>query len=292
LVTVVSRELVDIQENALRQASDHLALVRSRVDAGDALRVDLVRAETEVERARQDLISAHLALDNARDALGTLTDTKGLPMPAEPPSLPPPPTHDQDEASLRTSVGARNDVRAGRAGLDLAERMLDVAWMQFVPTLSVGGQLNFLISDPPDLGSTDRVRWAALVTLTVPLYNQPRYADLDAKRALVHQASLRAEQAVTNAELEIRRARRDYDSALAACETATRQAALAREALALAETAYSNGASTSLDLTDAERTAKAAATNAAAQRLRSQMALLTLLSALGTDLMTLDPSTN
>jgi outer membrane protein TolC len=68
---------------------------------------------------------------------------------------------------------------------------------------------------------------------------------------------------------------------LSTVDTAERQAKLTREALTLAETAYANGAGTSLDVTDAQRANRTAEINAAAQRLRSQMTLLGLLKATG-----------
>jgi outer membrane protein, multidrug efflux system len=275
----VSRELVGIQESQLKAAAHHLDVAQARVEVGDAMRIDAIRAETEVEKCRQELLSAHLGLDNARDALATLMASKELPLPVAPPELvapTPPADGDIDEA-----LNERPDVRAAQAQVRLAARMVTVAWMQFLPTLGLSGQAGYLFSDPPELGSSDRSRWAAMLTLTVPLYNQLRYADLDAKQAARAQAALREADLRANAELEVRKASRDFRSALSSQDTAERQAALSREALALAEAAYQNGASTSLDVTDAQRSNRTAEINAVAQRLRSQMTLLNLMRVMG-----------
>jgi outer membrane protein TolC len=280
-VAVVNRELVDIRENHVHSSSEHRDLAKARLDAGDGLRIDVIRAETELESARQDLLAARLALDNARDALGTLTGLGGLPMPAEPPALEPP---EVSAGALEALTAQRADVRAAQAGVALADRLVDVAWMQFLPALGVGAQVGYLLSEPPDLGSSDRSRWAALITLTVPLYSQSRYADLEARRAALRQAQARADDARRNAGLEARKARRDYLSAVASSQIAEHQATLAREGLALVESAYANGASTSLDVSDAQRALRNAELRHAAQRLRSQVALLRLLHAVGQDL--------
>jgi len=272
----VSRELVGIQESQLLAAARHLELAEARVAQGDALRIDVVRAETEVEKARQDLLAAHLNLDNTRDALSNLVGSDALLLPEAPPELAAPEDGD-------AGVGERADVKAAHAAARLAERMTDVAWAQFLPSLSVTGQLGYLFSEPPDLGSQDRSRWAAMLVLSVPLYSQVRFADLDAKRAARHQAELRVAETEASAALEVRKAQRDYRVALASLETAGHQAALAQEALQLTEAAYENGAATSLDVTDAQRTQTTAALNAAAQRLRSQISLLTLMRAAGDD---------
>jgi outer membrane protein TolC len=278
-VAVANREMLEIQDSQLRSAIDHLRLARSRVAAGDALRIDVVRAETEVERARQDLLAAQQSFDNARDVLSALSATEGLVLPSFPPALHEPPLSDSEQA-----VATRADVRASHKAVELAEKNLNAAWMQFAPTVEAGGRLAYQLTDPPDLGSDDRSRWAAFVTLTVPFYNQMRYADLDAKRAAVHKARRQAEQLRSDSALEVRRARRDYVTAMAAAETAARRAALSQEAFTLTENAYKNGASTSLEVSDAQRALQSARINATIQRLQGQMALLSLLHACGYDL--------
>jgi len=272
----INLELVGIQESQLKAALHHRDVARARMEAGDAMRIDVVRAETEVEGTRQDLLSAHLALDNARDALATLMASKELPLPVTPPSLQLP-----AEGALTETIAARPDVRSARASAQLAGRMVDVSWMQFLPSLGLSGQYSYLFSKPPDLGSSDRSRWSAMLVLSVPIYSELRHADLDSKRASLAQASLHEADLLAGAELEVRKAHRDYLASLNTEETAERQAALTREALALTESAYVNGASTSLDMTDAQRTNRTAELNAVAQRLRSQMALLTLMRVMG-----------
>ncbi len=281
-VAVVNRELVSIHESQLRASRDHLAVAQSRRAAGDALRIDVVRAETEVERAREDLLSAHLALDNARDALATLTGMEELPMPADPPALPAPP--EAKDSELDNVLSRRADLRAAGAAVAVAERQVLASWMQFLPVLTGSAQTTYLFSDPPDLGSSDRSRWAALLTLSVPIYNEVRYADLDSKRAALRQATLREAELKRNAALEVRRAQRDYLVATSSAQIAARQVKLTHEALALTEAAFKNGAGTSLEVADAQRALRTAELGAATQRLRAQMALLTLLNALGQDL--------
>ncbi|MBI5507160.1 MAG: TolC family protein [Deltaproteobacteria bacterium] len=272
----VGHELVAIQESQLQAARHHLQVARARVEAGDAMRIDVVRAETEVEKTYQDLLAAHLGLDNARDALATLIATKELPLPVEPPPLAAPGVFESSAISSK-----RLDLQAAAAGARAADKSLQVSRMQLLPVLAVSGQYGYLFTEPPELGSQDRSRWSAMLTLTVPIYNQLRYADLEQKRAALRQAELRAAELETSVELEVRKARRDYLAALSTATTAERQAALTREALTLTEAAYENGAATSLDVTDAQRNRQTAELNAATQRLRGQMTLLALLHAMG-----------
>ncbi|MDD5306260.1 MAG: TolC family protein [Deltaproteobacteria bacterium] len=280
---LMNRSFIDLKVEQASSAAHHLDVAKARYDAGTGLRIDVIRAQTDLETARQELLTANLALDNARDALATLTGTQGLPMPMDEPALAVP---TGDEAELVAKAGrSRADLVSKKAMVEAAEKSLDASWMQFLPTLDAAWQLTYQFTKPGDLGSPDRARWVALFTLTVPLYNQFRYADLDLKRASLRQAMIQVDDADRNLALEVRKARRDYLTALASVDIADRQAQLAKEALTLTEASYEAGTGTSLDVTDARRTANAAETNLVAQRLLAQMSLVALLRAVGEDML-------
>jgi len=255
----------------------HVEVAQARLLAGDAMRIEVVRAETEREKSHQDLLAAHLSLDNARDALATLLGRQELPLPEDPPGLAPP----EEVQDLARLVSERPDVRSVHAQTAMAEQQVNAVWRQFWPSLVAGGQASYLFTDPPDLGSSDRSRWAVFLNLSVPLFNEGRYADLDQKRAQLSAATLREADVRRGAEVELRKAQRDYLAALAALANAERQVGLAREALDLTQNGYQNGVSTSLEVTDAQRSFRAAEIGAITQKLRSQMALLSLFKARG-----------
>lgn len=98
---------------------------------------------------------------------------------------------------------------------------------------------------------------------------------------------LQQEDAEKNSSKEVRKARRDYLSSLTSVEIAERQERLAKEALNLVEASYNAGTGSSLDVTDARRTSLSAIVNHATKQLQSQISLLTLLSAVGEDMMKL-----
>jgi len=284
-MATMAGSLIELQEQQARSSAHHLKIARARYEAGTGLKIDVLRAETDLEQARQELLKAHLAYDNARDALGILTGAGGLPLPVEPPPLASPTGSDADLAS--TAMAKRADVRAKQELIELADRQLDAAWMQFLPTIDAAWGLDYQFTEPGDMGSQDRSRWAFVFTLTVPIYNHFRYGDLDYKRAALKQATLQAQDTEQNVSLEVRKARRDYLTALSSVEIAENQARLATEALSLVEAAYEAGTGSSLDVTDARRTKAAANVNQVAQRLQAQLALLNLLEAAGEDMTSL-----
>jgi len=283
-VAMMTRSLIDLYEEQIRSTQHHLDVARARYEAGAGLRIDVIRAETELESARQDLLKAHFSFDNARDTLGELTGSDDLPLPVEA-ALAAAPAGD-DAALVKAASASRSDLAAKRAIIGAMEKQLDAAWMQFLPTVDVGWQLQYQFTKPGDMGSDDRSRWALVFTLSVPIYNHFRYGDLDYKRAALSQAMIDEENKASHLGVEVRSARRDYLSALSANAIAERQVALAREALTLIEASYEAGTGTSLDVTDARRTISAANVNLITTRLKAQIALLALLRAAGRDMQT------
>jgi outer membrane protein TolC len=281
-VAMMTRSLIDLYEEQVRSSQHHLDVARARHEAGTGLRIDVIRAETELESARQELLKAHFAFDNARDTLGVLTCSDDLPLPVET-ALAPAPVGD-DAALVDRAAATRTDLAAKRAMIGAMEKQLDAAWMQFLPTVDVGWQLQYQFTKPGDMGSSDRSRWALVFTLSVPIFNYFRYGDLDYKRAALRQAMIQEGDKAQQLGVEVRTARRDYLSALSANAIAERQVALAGEALALIEASYEAGTGTSLDVTDARRTLSAANVNLVTTRLKAQIALLALLRAAGQDM--------
>lgn len=275
--------MVGLHETQIAAAAMHLDFAAKRFASGSGLRLDVVRAETELFAARQQLVNALLALDTARDALGVLTGTDGLPMPADSPDLVPP---EGDEASLeRQAQGDRPDVRLAEASIRLARSQVTGAIGAFLPTADLVWAGAYQFTEPSSLGSTDRSRWNLMLNVNVPLFQWANFGKLREQQASLRIAQLRADDARDRAAQEVRQARRDWQSARSAEELAARQAELAREAMGLAQTAYAAGAGSSLDVTDARRTLTAAEVNALLARLKTQMALLGLARALGIDML-------
>ncbi|MCP4674998.1 MAG: TolC family protein [Deltaproteobacteria bacterium] len=279
---LTARAVIDVQENLFRTAQRHYEVAVTRHVSGVGRRLDVIRARSELVRVRQELLSAHGAYNNARDAMGLLIGKGGLPMPEEG-AEPGPPVETEKELVLK-AVKKRPDLKLTRKMVSLNESQLDASWMQFLPTLNATWQLTHQFTVPSAFGSQDRSRWSALLTLSVPIYNQSRYADLDEKRATLTKAMIEADNAEQNAGLEVRTARRDYQTSVKQLETAKEQAALSREALLLAQAAYESGTGTSLEVTDANRTSRQDEVTLAIKRFEIQLALLKLLKLVGEDM--------
>ena len=281
-MSLTARDLIDFYHSQIVTAREQLRIAKARFNAGRGMRIDVIRAETDAEQATQSLRSALLAFDNARDALGNLIGADGLPLPVSSQRLRVP---EGEVAELeRDALKTRVDIQTEAAKIELMDRQLDASWTKFIPTLDLMGHGGYQFTEMVDLGSTDRSRWAVMLSLTVPLYDYFRYADLDEKRAQLKQATLSLENTRQKATLAVRKARRDYAEALTAVVTAEKQAALAKEGLKLVEAAYQAGTTTSLEVTEARQTLIAAGFNLATLQLKAELALLTLVDAVGEEI--------
>ncbi|MBN2672014.1 MAG: TolC family protein [Deltaproteobacteria bacterium] len=281
-MVLTTRDLIDFYFSQMKTTQEQLRVANARFNSGKAMRIDVIRAETDFEQARQSLLSASLSYDNARDTLGQLLGMEGLPQPADTPLLA---TPQGDDTSLQQRAASlRTDMKVNAARLELLQRQKKAVYGQFLPKLDMMWQGSYQFTELPDMGSDDRSRWALMFTLTIPLYNHYRYAELDEKRAAIRQAQLNMENTEQKASLAVRKARRDYANALIQVATAEKQAALAEEGVTLTDAAYRNGRGTSLDVTLARQTHIAAGLNLTTSQLKAQLALLSLLDAIGEDI--------
>jgi outer membrane protein len=276
-------ELVGLAEAQVAAAEHHREVALARIEAGSGLRIDQVRAEADLASAQQDLLDATLAWENTRDALGVLTGMGGLPTPTGDPLLAAPLGSDDD--LVAAAMPHRTDLATSRATLDMSRAQLGTTWAGFAPTVDLAWQGSYQFTEPTDMGSDDRSRWSLVASLNVPLYDHFRYGELHERRAALRQAQAQLADAEAQAALGVREARRDHETATAAVQLARQQAALADEALQLTLDAYEVGAGSSLEVTDARRSASTAQVNLATTSLQADLALLGLLRESGRDML-------
>ncbi len=279
---LTSLELIEVQRSQIKRSKRHLIIATFRHRSGTGNRLDVVRAQTELLTAREDVLKAHVSLDSARDALAILIDSSEMPMPVEISEIKPPVA--SEGQLISKAKKQRQDVKLSKSLEELADDQLSLSWMQFVPSLQASWQLTQQITDPSSFGSPDKSRWFIGLTLSIPIYDHTRYADLHQKRASLAKARLETEYLKKQAVLEIRKARREYENALALVATSRKKAHLANQSLELAETAYENGTGSSLDVTDARRSSRAAEIDLATKRFEAQLTLLILMRKAGEDL--------
>ena len=185
-------------------------------------------------------------------------------LPSEPPS---------------TWLSGRIDVRLADAGSRAAERVRRDSWKDWVPTGTAAFTPQYIT--PAGLFQPSN-SWAAVVQFGIPIFDggqrraAARLRDVSLELARIDRTDLERE-----IRSEERIAREAVQSTARALDSARRAAEQANEVVRITDVAFRAGATTNLEVIDAQRRARDTETTAAIAEDRVRQARLDLLVALG-----------
>jgi outer membrane protein TolC len=242
---------------------------------GNAL--DEARADQQLATSETQLENALTALARAQEALGVATGSDGALDAREDPDLGAAPA--TPEEALRQAETARADVRAARDRADAAHRVTRDSWADWLPTLAATGQ-TFVNRPSSTVSPYDG--WQAQLVLSFPIFEGFLRVGQERERgALEAEARTQLEGLTLQARSDVRTALATLQHAQAALAQSRRGAERAHTALILVGGAYRAGATTSLDVVDAEQRARDADTAAVVAEDAVRQARLDLLAATG-----------
>jgi outer membrane protein TolC len=274
LAIIAQKRRVDVQLRALETSRAQLDYNQKRLEGGIGSRLNALRASQIVSSDRSLLEVAQLNVRLAQEALGILlnedapVDTAGepafeIPVIGEPSQWLP----------LRT------DIRLFTADRDLSQRIVEDSSKDWWPTGVVSFDPQFLT--PSGLFQPSRT-WSITLSVQQQVYDggqrrglrRQREADLQASEASLEQLELQAKAEVRTARAAVEFQQRALTSARAAADAAN-------EALKITIVAFDAGASTNIEVIDAQRSARDLETAVAQAEDRVRQARLDLLVALG-----------
>jgi outer membrane protein TolC len=250
LSVLAEHELIEQQERAVQNALDHAKFAEQRFTGGFGNRIDFVRAAQEVQ-ADQVLVEALQAnLTKLREALGVLLavdwqiDTVGTVQLPAPPEL--------DEAL--TGSEDRSDVLVLRSRLTAAKHAKRDDYTDYLPTLI--GTFEPFLQTPPTI-QYPRTGWQLGVALSLPIYEGGlRYGQAKERANLEYEARDNLENGVRQARSDVRTSLDGFVRAERALTNARTAARLASQALDLSTLSYRAGASTNIEVIDAQRVSR------------------------------------
>ncbi len=273
-LAVYSQKLViQVDVRARDTARKHYDYAHQRYAGGVGTSLDEVRAAQEVAGDEALVQQAYATLVTAQEALGVLVGVEGPLDSMEEPSLATPPTL----AAGLEDAAHRTDVVELARRREAAERVTRHDYTDYLPTL-VG------IAEPvyqnPATSTVPETGYQLELVLTLPLYDGGlRYGQAHERSALANEARIAFDAQLRQARSDVRAA---FDVLRRADESfrASRDAArLASQALDLANLAYKAGATTDIEVIDAERAARDAETQAEIAADAARQARLNLLGA-------------
>ncbi|HUE86361.1 MAG TPA: TolC family protein [Vicinamibacterales bacterium] len=274
LAVIAQQRQVEVNERARENAIAHVDYAGARLQGGMGSRLNALRASQELATDEVFLESARLALRRSQEALGVLVASDAPVDAAAEPALEIA-TRPADDAWL----GARADIQLFSAQIDAADRVVRDSWRDWVPTATASFEPQLLT--PAGLFAPSR-SWRGFVQVSVPVF------DGGARRIARRQREIALETAriqLTDVELRARSELRAAEAAIESTERALQHARLAAqhaaEVLEITDVAFRAGATTNIELIDAQRRTRDADTAAAQAEDRVRQARLDLLVALG-----------
>ncbi len=276
LAILAQRRQAELNERARDTAKAHADYTHLRLVGGLGSRLDDVRAQQELQSDEQLVVSTRLALERAQETLGVLVAADRPVDAGEEPELT---TIDAAQAQ-QDAPKLRVDLLALDARKVLANKIVREDWADYVPTLAA--TFAPIFTYPATSFTAPQWSWQFQLLLSVPFYDGGLRYGLARERKAV------AQEAVIDQEAALRQTRSDLrigDSAVRQTDEALRRARaaakLAHEAVTIADLAYHAGATTNIELIDAERRARDADTAANIAEDQSRQARLDVLFAAG-----------
>lgn len=275
LAIIERRREVELNARARDTAQSHYAYTHARLEGGRGSRLDDVRAEQELETDHAAVKSAELAVTRAQEALGVLVAGESSIDAAEEPWL----AELDTKQALDEAPHKRADLLQLEAASHLAHRVAHEDWATYLPSLS--GSFAPIYTYPGTV-FLPTLSWQAQLVLTVPFYDGGnREGLIHEHRALEAEVSANLVGQLRQARSEIRvggEATRSTDEALLRARHA---ALLAHDAVKIAQLSYEAGATTNIELIDAQQNARNADTSAAVLEDAARQARIDLMFAAG-----------
>jgi outer membrane protein len=272
LSVIAAQRQVEVDGRALEAANAHLDYAQKRLEGGVGSRLNQVRAAQAASGDRARLENSRLGLRRAQEALGVLLVEDGPVDAGAVPVLEAPAGTDEDINA------SRPDLRAQAVAVRAAERVVKDVTRQWWPTASVSFTPQYVT--PVGLFQPSST-WRLVFSVSQTVFDSRPAIDRALKQVVVNQTKIAQTQLQIQARSEIRVARESvasYERALAESRVAADQA---NDVLRISTAAFEVGATTNLEVIDAQRSARDAETDAASAEDAVRRARLELLVALG-----------
>jgi multidrug efflux system outer membrane protein len=276
---VRTAEIRRLRETIVSSEEADVRAARLRYGAGEAPRLDVLRANVALARAQADLATARadetnalhtLALETAHDALSVqLPGLADLTL-REPLRAAPAP-----DVAIARALELRPEIAAARADVASEQAAIRVAQRAAIP--GVAAQVGYTT------GTDTGVHVAgpsANLTVDVPLSHSASDR-VRAERARLDQADARLDARQRAIQVEVGNAVRSYAASMVATAAAAHARAAAADEVRATEIGYRAGASSSLDLEDARRVYAQAAVDEATALAAQRQAEATLAALMG-----------
>lgn len=279
------KEVAEVQERQLEVTRRHEEDAKLQVQQGTAPRVVHLRARIELASAEQELRRARLAYESSKSALAALISHEPE-FEVERPASPQAPEGLDIEGEnlppmneLLSYVKQRPDVQAQQKNVEISEGSRHSVAARYLP--NIGAFAQYSLANVKGFTGENGVFTAGIQLSWNILDGGLREAELREASARIAESKAQLSAAEIRAQDEIRRALLDLASARANRVRAEEQMGLAKENASLVRTGFEAGASSYLEVLDANAALTGAELALVSETLNADLAILALARAVG-----------
>jgi outer membrane protein TolC len=274
LAVIAFRRQVEVNERSVENARARLDYAQKRFEGGAGSRLNQVRAAQLVSSEETRLEAIRFSLRSAQEALGVLIAADGPVDAGAEPAFDVPGVMDES-----AWMKARPDLITQAAVQRAAERVVKDSWKDWMPTAAASFDPSYVT--PRGLFQPSGT-WRLTLSASQPIFDGgQRKSALRLRQVSLDQAKLDLTSLEIQARSEVRIAQEAVRSRERTLVTAQRAADEAADVLRITTTAFEVGATTNLEVIDAQREARDAETALALAKDALNRAKLELLVALG-----------
>jgi len=276
LAIMALRQVVDANVRARDTARAHYEFARQRREGGAGSRLNELRAQQSLSSDEALVEVTRADLYRAQEALGVLLVLDGPADVSDEPALEAPASID---AAFGALAATRTDLRL-LSGRDRAlARIVSDSWKDWLP--SVTGLFLPQVVQPATLFQPQS-SWRAQAVATIPIFDFGYRGAQKAQRQVnLNENRIAESAALRQARSEVRTAQALVQAALRALASARAGAEQAKQVVEIVNVSFRVGASTNIEVIDAQRVARDADTAVAVAEHGVRQARLNLLVALG-----------
>ena len=276
LAVIARRRVYEADVRARDTAKAHYELARTQLQAGAGSRLNELRAQQALSADEVLIEQSAMEVYQAQEALGVLVaadhavDTDGEPTLDTPASI---------QAAQAAMPATRADLRLAIARVQAATRVYDDSWKDRLPSVSA----LFTPQDIEPASAFQRARsWRLTIEGSIPIFDGGLRSAQKAQRlALLDEQKTQDRADLRQAQSDVRTAEAAVQSAEQALASARAAADQARQVVQIVNLSFRAGASTNIEVIDAQRASLDADTAAAQAEDQVRETKLSLLVALG-----------
>jgi len=242
------QKAITVQDSVIAVLEANRKLMEAKFNNGDALKLDVITMQNNIDIEQNRKVDLQNNLVKQQNLLAYATGSTGQLSANQFDFIP---AAVNTDMALQTAQNSNYDYVLAKEKIRLAEADVAITKRESYPTINFLGSTGFKNGFQPDIMQY-RYNYAAGVGVSVPIYNGGRQRrQVELSKGIVKQNELAIASLDNQYKKDIEQAQADIRSNQERLQNVAGQVSAAKEALRIAQSRYTNGISTNIELLNA-----------------------------------------